>query len=69
MSKVYWRTKILWHGAHGRPHGNIGVERIYHGRCELSMESMTPHGTFSLESFIFNFKLLAPKCSALYPVN
>jgi len=52
------------------------------------MESMTPHGTFSLESFILNFKKilgilkkflfvikkkviidLAPKCSALSPIN
>ena len=29
------------------------------------MESMSPHDTFSLESFILNFQILAPKCSAL----
>jgi len=33
------------------------------------MESMTPHDTFLLESFILNFKLFAPKCSALSPIN
>jgi len=54
--------KLPWYAAIGSPHGSLGVGWIYHGMCELNMESMTPHGTFSLESFILNFQILAPKC-------
>ena len=33
------------------------------------MKSMSPHGTFSLESLFFNFQILAPKCVAPDTIN
>jgi len=33
------------------------------------MENMSPHDTFSLESFILNFQIFAPKCLVFSPIN
>ena len=60
--------KSPWHGAHGRPHDNIGSGEDLAWNV-LNMESMTPHDTFSFESFILNFQILAPKCSAFCPIS